>query len=819
MKRWGLLIPGVVFFMSLAEAGELSTAPAENLMAVYSQLRSLHASAETAIVNNVVLKRDSATFTLISGKLTFAAPVEGRVLAAQFRGEGKFELQPPSDIDRRQIARFTGEPKATDTFQEAVFFFTDDSFAELGRQTKTATAPDAEKEDQIAGARKRFSERFNDSNSGYPTIRNLGARMLADLSDSNSKGFFLANFKAKKLGDLIFHISWNRDALIFPSISKGEEVFLLHLNPGNYYEWYSGFHLLSEYTDSAHPDHVEHAADGLSADIDLKVASDNHISATVDLEFKVTTATTRVLPFQLDGVLRISSITDANGNKVAFIQEDRKLDSDPWLLLPKLLSPGEAFKIKIAYQEDSTWDSRIVFQQGAGLYYVTARESWFPSFGAIDDRMNFTLRARSPKKYKFVASGARVSSETSKDELVTTWKSDIPFWVFGFNYGIFVESTQPASQVEVTAYAGKEVPDELKQVESIMSLNELAGYSREMADTGILRGGFNTAANVKYAASMSANALKLFQVLYGQLPYKRVAITEQPVRGYGQSWPNLVFLPYDSLLDATTRNSLGMGGSQEEREFYSLVAVHEMSHQWWGHLVGWKTYHDQWLSEGVAEHAAALYLRQFEPAKWDSYWELRRSWLLSKNKSGYRPVDAGPLWLNSQLDDKKESWNSNLIYYKGAYVLEMLRVFLYDSKNKDNRFIDMMTDFAKSYAGQNASTQDFQRIVEKHLGEPMDWFFNQWVYGSEVPTYDFSYKLSDAGGGQTELEMTITQSHVSADFRMRLPIYTVVSGSNRYLGTIQISGAEPYTVKVKLPVKPEKVLLDPSHSILAEIRQ
>ena len=175
--------------------------------------------------------------------------------------------------------------------------------------------------------------------------------------------------------------------------------------------------------------------------------------------------------------------------------------------------------------------------------------------------------------------------------------------------------------------------------------------------------------------------------------------------------------------------------------------------------------------------------------------------------------------MNAQLDEHEESRNSGLIYDKGAYILEMLRAIMYDPKTSDKRFIDMMQDFAKTYSGQNASTEDFRRIVDKHAGEPMDWFFDQWVYGADIPAYKFSYKLSDAGGGQTELSMTITQSEVPETFKMRLPVYLVVNGAQRRLGVIRVSGSKPYTASVKLPMRPEKVLLDPEHSILAFIDQ
>ena len=802
-------------------AADLSTASSQELLGVYKQLRSLQGSGSGAATANVVFKRDAATFTFTSGRIFFAAPVAGHVLAAKFQGEGVFELEPPATIDKRQISRWAKGPKLSETFHEAVFYFTDDTYTELSKLLNIQSGQ-TNAQDLIAftASQKQLSENYNawieNQRKRNPAMRNMEARMLSDLTDSSSKGFFLASFKGKGIGDLLFHVSWNRDPLLLPDFAKSEEIMLLHVNPGvDDIVWISGFHLSSEYAKSPHPDHHNLLATCPSMAIDLHITKDNTLAAVAEMDYTVAEDGARVLPLNLEGVLRISAIEDGTGKKLGFIQEDRKLDSDPWVILPEPAKTGVKNKLKITYLEDSTGDSRVVFKRGAGLFYVTARESWFPSFGSFDDRTQFQLIAHSPKKYKFVASGALVSSEKVKDDLVTTWKSEIPFSVFGFNYGDFVEASQPSPTLTVTAYSGKEVPDKMKQLESDLSVLALAGRENEVNQSGLMPGGFNTAANVKYAAGISFQALKLFEFLFGPLPFKTVSITEQPVMRSGQSWPNLIFLPYDSLLDATTRNSLGLQDSGEERAFYSLVAVHEMAHQWWGHLVGWKTYHDQWLSEGIAEFASSMYVRQFQPKDLSGFWGMKRTYLLSKNQYGYRPVDAGPIWLNAQIG------NSDLLYSKGAYVMEMLRAIMYDPriKNPDGRFIAMMQDFVKSYADQNASTEDFRKIVEKHMGEPMEWFFNEWVYGTAIPTYDFSYAVADAGGGQTELTMTITQSNVGESFQMRLPVYIAVQGEMRYLGTINAAGTKPQKTSVKLPMRPDRVLLDPGRSILAEIRQ
>ncbi len=813
------------------QAADLAAAPPQDLMRVYKQLRSLRGGDQWAIAENVAWKRDAATFTFQEGRLSFAAPVEGHVLAAVFTGRGAFQLNPPTAIAQHQLARFAKGAKLEDSFREAVFFFTDDSWAELQKLVMVRSGGDVQAASKaLASAQNKYAESFNDwwenERRGNFTMRNLAARMLADLSDPSSRGFFLADFKGEHHGDLLYHISWNRDPLWLPELSNDEEVILLHYHRNNYFEWWAGFHLGEEYARTSRPEHRALFAHCRQERIDAEVSKDRQMSATADMEVEVPGGPARLLPLKLRGVLRISSVEDAANKKLFFIQEDRKLDNDPWVILPEPAVAGRVYNLRIAYEEDSTRDSRIIYQQGSGLYYVTARESWFPSFGAFDDRTRFVMRIRSPKKYTFVGTGHRASSEKRGDALETGWESEIPYGVVGFNYGDFVDKSQSDANLTVTAYSGREIPDELKGLQSAIDAAELAGGaggSRNIAgQLGIMTGGFNTSHMAGYAAATSYQALKLFEFYFGPLPFKTVSVTGQPVRGYGQSWPTLIFLPYDSLLDSTTRHSLRLQDSAEAREFYNIVAVHEMAHQWWGHLVGWKTYHDQWLSEGFAEFSAALYLKKFDPKKWNSFWELKRKWLLSNNRAGHHPVDVGPLWLNYQLNAYLEPENSTyLIYYKGAYVLEMLRSLMEDPRatNPDARFIAMMRDFVSTYAGKNASTEDFRRVVEKHAGEPMDWFFNEWVYGTEVPHYDFSYQLKDGGAGKTSLQFSITQSGVSDSFSMRVPFYVYVNGSPRRLGFLRVLGSSTLSDSISLPFRPDKVTLDETRSILCTMKQ
>ncbi|MGH9377388.1 MAG: M1 family metallopeptidase [Terriglobia bacterium] len=821
---------GAASSAATSAATSLAAAPTAQLLKIYAQLRSLQGSNQAAVLENVAWKRDAATFTFKDGTLTFAAPVAGRVVAAVFTGDATFELDPPTPAERRQIARFTGKPNLIDGFKRAVFFFTDDSWGQLQKLITIKPRGDADAAGKaLDAAENRYQQNNNNwwenERKGNFTMQNLAARMMADLTDPSSKGLFLADIHAEQHGNLFYEISWNRKTTLFPEISNGDEVMLLRYNPGQYSEWWAGFHLAAEYLNNPHPEHPALPAHCEQETIDATISKSNHLSATAQMDFTVEGGTPRLLPFNLLGVLRISAVTDADGKPVGFIQEDRNLDNDPWLILPQSAAPGHTYTVKITYDEASTRDSRVIDQLGSGLYYVPERASWYPSFGAFDDRTNFKLHFLSPKNDKFVATGKRVDSKKEKDGWVSDYVSQIPFSVVGFNYGDFVDKSVSDKTLTVTAYAGREIPDQLKGLESALDIAQMRqGPSGGDIDGeyGILRGGFNTAAGAQYAAAKSYQAFRLYEAYFGPLPFETVAVTEQPVGNYGQSFPTLIFLPYLSLLDKTTLNSLRLESRAETREFFDVVAVHEISHQWWGHMVGWKTYHDQWLSEGFADFSAALYLEMYEPKKLKDFWDLDRTYLLNKDASGHRPVDVGPIWLNYQTDsylEPKESYQ--LRYAKGSYVLEMLRAIMQDprSKNPDANFIAMMRDFVQTYAGKNASTEDFERVAEKHYGRPLAWFFNEWVYGTEVPAYNFQYQLSDAPQGKTLLRMTLTQSGVSNSFGMDVPLYIYLQGQPRFIGFIAIQGSRTLSFNARLPVHPEKVAIDVNHSLLANEHQ
>jgi aminopeptidase N len=331
----------------------------------------------------------------------------------------------------------------------------------------------------------------------------------------------------------------------------------------------------------------------------------------------------------------------------------------------------------------------------------------------------------------------------------------------------------------------------------------------------------------KYALEQTRAQLQLCTLYFGKSPYNEVYITEQPNFNFGQSWPNLVYLPISAYMDSTQRWMLFGRINDKFTGFVQEVTPHEVAHQWWGHAVGWASYHDQWLSEGFAEFSAALYLQQAVGKNWRKdyieFWERLRERILDKNSFGVAPNDAGPIWMGLRLvSPRTENAYQNVTYPKGAYVLEMLRSMMYSSEDQDKAFMSMMQEFVETHRDRPATTESFRAVAEKHMTKLMDlrkngrldWFFDEWVYGTQVPRYHFEYQLQPAGPGKVNLHMTLTQSDVDDHFAMLVPVFADFGSGMIPLAQIGIGGNTTRDIDVVLSNQPKKVALNAYKEIL-----
>jgi aminopeptidase N len=340
-------------------------------------------------------------------------------------------------------------------------------------------------------------------------------------------------------------------------------------------------------------------------------------------------------------------------------------------------------------------------------------------------------------------------------------------------------------------------------------------------------GRVNTERLAENAMADGLNSARLFTTWFGPLPETTVAITQQSDWFFGQSWPSLIFLPYLAFLDGTQRQRLGLNGA---KDFVNQVGYHEFAHQWWGHLVGAATYRDQWLEEGFAEFSAALAVQHTQGwGEYGRFWSEARRRIVDKYPGNAMPsYQAGPITQGYRLyTPRTPSASQAMIYSKGAYVLHMLRMLMREggSGTADDRFIAMMKDFTAAYGGRFATTADFQKIVEKHMVPALDatgdgkmnWFFDQWVYGIEIPRLVADLAITPEGDAW-HIHGKITQQGVSPGFRTLVPLYVELDKGERVrIGVLPMMGemTKPVDVKLQLPKKPKRAFLNGLGEVLA----
>ncbi len=112
-----------------------------------------------------------------------------------------------------------------------------------------------------------------------------------------------------------------------------------------------------------------------------------------------------------------------------------------------------------------------------------------------------------------------------------------------------------------------------------------------------------------------------------------------------------------------------------------------------------------------------------------------------------------------------------------------------------------MRDFVYTYRNKAASTEDFKKIVSKHMGQDTSWFFDQWVYGTEIPTYKTSWECVKQDGNFV-LNARVLQEGVSPTFKAYLPIRIKLEGGTFALGKILVQGPE---TKKSIPLSAKAV--------------
>jgi hypothetical protein len=782
-----------------------STGPKPNEDPIYQQLRKQAETAqdfggEYATVNNLVIKRDAATFTLRSGEIYFLPAVEGRVTGAVFVGEGEFTLTPPVEYEKHSLSLFTGDPSITEQFTKLTLRFTDKTYEEIKASAQAHMGTNGP---QAGRARDIYRDNQELLRKGLRT--NMELRTLIDIYTPERPGFLTAFIGGKRFEKLVYQI----DPLGIPEVSPEEELLSSYGETDG--GFWTAFHMSDEYgkgTASSDEDH--RIFDITHHEIDAAIKG-TQIAASDVVTFHPLVQGTRVLPFALFRTLRVNHVRDEQGRDLQFIQESRDSDADFAVIWPEKLEANKEYKVTVEYAGGDA-----LRDLGGGNFFLGPRLTWYPNNKgtAFGDRARFDMTFHYPKSRMLIGTGAPTSPEgTDGNYALAKWSSgETELAVAGFNYGSFkkkiVQDADSGYQIEF--YANEALPNFMEGSDENGSMS-----TTQMADSAI--------ADAK-------NSTRIYNAYFGKMPFTRIAMTQQPAANFGQAWPTLVYMPFTAFMDSTQRWMASGSVGYATNDFFQYVGPHEIAHQWWGHALGWKSYRDQWMSEGFAEFSASLYAQIIRGNdKFQEFWEAQRQLIIESRPQtlNHKPYTVGPVTQGYRLNSGKTGNIARfMIYPKGAYILHMLRMMMFDnhSGTGDKRFMEMMQDFIKTYFNKDVSTEDFKHIVEKHMtpqmdidgNHRMDWFFNEWVYGTDVPAYQMEYTATPSPDGKATVSAKITQSNVSKDFVMLVPVYADFGKGWVRLGSATINGNSTANLSnLKLPQTPKKMAVAAMHDVLA----
>ena len=838
-----------------AGTGQDSDEEGPGLPPLYQELREAEVSYAGEIRGGR-FRVDRFELELEDGRLYLAPEIGGAVSTAVFVGDGRLRGYPPDAVEHHQLERFSDEHQVDEAFDRLVLWTSDGTPEEL----RALAAPARERRRDT----ERANRRLRDRRRRLLEERNFNpeSRILHDLWRRETgtlpagRAYRLVELDSKDHGWL---------TLVVEPHDPEEVALYRHDDRRGVSDHWMRFDALTDYRsdyadralepfpvdpDTLDDDEATGAALGLSprpvdpdregwtprarvprTEVDMALDGDGDVRATAALLIEPLVPT-RGLRLQISMMLEVTDVrwrpdptdrpagagllaagaadpdadpadpTALTGEPLPFAQEreERTFEDDhfePWVTvaLPRTVAAGESFVLELAYEGPLVDRLRQTRD-----FVLLDTLSWWPQHA--DNRTSrLETTFRMPERYRVASGGTLLDERVEDDTRIQRWTTNGPVGSMAFHYGEF----------EVTEVERPEAP-----AISIYADPNHRGFSPDSRE--------RTIADV-------TGAIELLAEYFGPFPHPSLLVTETETLS-GQAFPGLLFLSYQAFGDMHT-------GEAE------AFRAHEVAHQWWGAGVDWwRDYRDQWMAEGFSNYAAALYaLHGLDDP--DQFAEMIDAWRLDVlgegqvgqgiglRHYGFRPEalrwaeghEAGPLVVGYRLTSTRPRFGASidhriLIYEKGAYVLHMLRSMLLDwETGDDTRFRELMRGYVAAHLGREMSTRSFEDAVAEAFGEPMGWFFDQWVYGVDVPTYRVDLDVSRVVDRPAPfvLHGRIRQEDVPDGFRMPVPIRLTFDDRPPIVRHVLVDAPE-VSVELPLPARPDDVEFNAGHAVLARVR-
>jgi hypothetical protein len=477
--------------------------------------------------------------------------------------------------------------------------------------------------------------------------------------------------------------------------------------------------------------------DVLDYDIEANVSPlRGFVEARARIRLRVRTSSISSLTLRLADSLSVGSVTSAEYGRLPHLRV--RGQNSVIVNLPTEIDQDTEFSLLVTYQgtmESQDIGSEVVqfdgWDSASSLeprFLLSNRSYWYPQ-NPVTDYATARLRITVPEGYGCVASGdPRQGDEVTLRDLLTL--SEGQAFVFTAREPLRYLSLVVSRFVRV-AESSIEVADG-SEPDGLRTLRLTVEANPSQRSTGLdLLGDFQA-------------IMRFYASVVGDAPYgsATVAVVEHELPGGHSPGYFAVLNTPPPRMRVTWR-----GDPATFDGFPEFFLAHELAHQWWGQAVGWRNYHEQWLSEGFAQYFSALYAHELHGE------QVFQDMLRQFNRWAIRESDEGPVSLGYRLGHIKSEPRvfRAILYNKSAAVLHMLRRLV-----GDDTFFSALQRFYTEQKFQKANTDALRLVFEAESGMSLGRFFDRWIHGATLPRIRHSSVIS-AGSVVMRFEQTTEQ--------------------------------------------------------------
>ncbi len=416
------------------------------------------------------------------------------------------------------------------------------------------------------------------------------------------------------------------------------------------------------------------------------------------------------------------------------------------ITLNKIYKAGENYTVYIDYvSKPDEWHERgsAAIAGAKGLYFINPRGEqkdkpteiwtqgetehnsvWMPTIDKPNQKTTEQITMTVPDKYVTLSNGLLTSQKKNADGTRTDiWKMDLPHSPYLFFMGVGEYS------IIKDSYKGKDV-----------------AYYVEKEYAPVARGIFgHTPEMIKF--------------------YSETLGVDFPWVKYDQ----IVGRDYVSgAMENTTATLHADNAYQNARQLkdgndWEDVIAHELFHQWFGDLVTTESWSNITVNESFADFSETI---------WNEY-------KYGQDKGDEKNYDDMQTYLNSNSEDKplvrfhyadKEDVFDAVSYPKGGRILNMLRHYL-----GNDAFYASLHKYLTDNKFKNGEAQQLRLAFEAVTGQDLNWYWNEWYYGTGEPVLDISYVYDDAAH---KASVIVQQKQTQQIFKMPVNIDVYV-GANK----------------------------------------